>query len=93
MVRLKKGDYFICGETWGKIRAMINYEGKMIEEALPSMPIEILGMNNTAFAGAEFQVTKNEEEAKKLSEFKKNRTLKNNILSKDKTTLFDKTKS
>ena len=91
--RLKKGDYFICGETWGKIRAMINCEGKMIEEALPSMPIEILGMNNTAFAGAEFQVTKNEEEAKKMSEFKKDRTLKNNILSKDKTTLFDEIKS
>ena len=90
--RLKKGDYFICGETWGKIRAMINCEGKMIEEALPSMPIEILGMNNTAFAGAEFQVTKNEEEAKKMSEFKKDRTLKNNILSKDKTTLFDEIK-
>ena len=91
--RLKKGDYFICGETWGKIRAMINCEGKMIEEALPSMPIEILGMNNTAFAGAEFQVTKNEEEAKKMSEFKKDRTLKNNILSKDKTTLFDEIKN
>ena len=91
--KLKKGDYFICGETWGKIRAMINCEGKMIEEALPSMPIEILGMNNTAFAGAEFQVTKNEEEAKKMSEFKKHRTLKNNILSKDKTTLFDEIKS
>ena len=26
--KLKKGDYFICGDTWGKIRAMINYEGK-----------------------------------------------------------------
>ena len=65
----------------------------MIEEALPSMPIEILGMNNTAFAGAEFQVTKNEEEAKKMSEFKKDRTLKNNILSKDKTTLFDEIKN
>ncbi len=91
--RLKKGDYFICGETWGKIRAMINYEGKMVEEAFPSMPIEILGMNSTAFAGAEFQVTKNEDEAKKMSEFKKDKNLKNNILSKDKTTLFDEKKS
>ena len=52
--KLKKGDYFVCGNTWGKIRAMINYEGEMIDEALPSMPVEILGMNSSAYAGAEF---------------------------------------
>ena len=40
--KLKRGDFFICGDTWGKIRAMINYEGKMVNEALPSMPVEIL---------------------------------------------------
>ena len=32
---------------------MINYEGKIINEALPSMPVEILGMNGSAYAGAE----------------------------------------
>ena len=62
--KLKKGDYFVCGDTWGKIRAMINYEGKNIDEAIPSMPVEILGMNSSALAGAEFLVTKNEDEAK-----------------------------
>ena len=46
--KLKRGDYFVCGDTWGKIRAMINYEGKMVDEALPSMPVEILGMNGSA---------------------------------------------
>ena len=56
--KLKRGDYFICGDTWGKIRAMINYEGKMVNEALPSMPVEILGMNSSAYAGAEFMVLK-----------------------------------
>ena len=69
--KLKKGDYFICGDTWGKIRAMINYEGKNVEEALPSMPVEILGMNGSAYAGAEFIVTENEEVAKKMVELKK----------------------
>ena len=58
--KLKKGDYFVWGNTWGKIRAMINYDGKMINEAAPSMPVEILGMNDSAFAGAEFIVTENE---------------------------------
>tara|TARA_Y100000813_G_C24159834_1_gene351531 strand:+ start:31 stop:2211 length:2181 start_codon:yes stop_codon:yes gene_type:complete len=90
--KLKRGDYFICGDTWGKIRAMINYEGKMVNEALPSMPVEILGMNSSAYAGAEFVVTKDEDEAKKLSEFKKNDVAQNKILAKDKTTLFDNVK-
>ena len=90
--KLKKGDYFICGDTWGKIRAMINYEGKNITEALPSMPVEILGMNDSAFAGAEFLVTKNEDEAKEIAEYKKNNLAKNKVLVKDKTTLFDDVK-
>ena len=90
--KLKRGDYFICGDTWGKIRAMINYEGQMVNEALPSMPVEILGMNSSAYAGAEFMVTKDEDEAKKLTEFKKNDNNKNKTLPKDKTTLFEDVK-
>ena len=91
--KLKRGDYFICGDTWGKIRAMINYEGKIINEALPSMPVEILGMNGSAYAGAELMVTQDENEAKELTEFRKNDTNQNLALAKDKTTLFDEVKS
>ena len=70
---------------------MINYEGKMVNEALPSMPVEILGMNSSAYAGAEFMVTEDEEEAKKLSEFRKNNSAQKKVLAKDKTTLFEDT--
>ena len=42
---LKRGDYFICGDTWGKIRAMINHEGKIVNAATPSMPVDS-GMNS-----------------------------------------------
>ncbi len=91
--KLKRGDYFICGDTWGKVRAMINHEGKTVDEAFPSMPVEILGMNSTAYAGAEFVVTSNEEEAKEMSEFRKNNVVKNSILAKDKTTLFENEKN
>ena len=90
--KLKRGDYFICGDTWGKIRAMINYEGNNIDVALPSTPVEILGMNSSAFAGAEFLVTKNEDEAKEMSEYKKNNSVQKKTLAKDKTTLFENTK-
>ena len=87
--KLKRGDFFVCGNTWGKIRAMISYEGKIIDDAFPSTPVEILGMNNSAYAGAEFLVTKNEDEAKKLADFRKNTSTQNKVLAKDKTTLFD----
>tara|TARA_A100001011_G_scaffold184914_1_gene193645 strand:- start:5518 stop:7704 length:2187 start_codon:yes stop_codon:yes gene_type:complete len=87
--RLKKGDYFVCGDTWGKIRAMINYEGKNIEEAFPSMPVEILGMNSSAYAGAEFIVTSNENAAKEITEYKKNNSDNSKLLTKDKARLFD----
>ena len=89
---LKRGDHFICGDTWGKVRAMINYEGKTIDEAHPSMPVEILGMNGSAFAGAEFAATNDEDEAKKMSEFKKINKNNTKTLPKDKTTLFENTK-
>ena len=73
---------------------MINHDGKVINEAFPSMPVEILGMNSSAYAGAEFIVTENEEEAKRLAEFRKNNTIKNKqVTVKDKTTLFENTKN
>ena len=55
------------GKTLGKIRAMISHEGKNLEVALPSMPVEILGMQESAKAGDEFFVVENEEEAIKIT--------------------------
>ncbi len=87
---LKKGDYFVCGNTFGKIRAMIDFNGKNIDVAEPSCPVEILGMNEAASAGDEFSVVDNEEESKKINAFRKT-DMKNNkiLISKDKANLFD----
>ena len=65
---LKKGDYFVSGLKWGKVRAIINDQGKNINEALPSTPVEVLGINGAAKAGDDFIVLNNEKEAKSLSE-------------------------
>ncbi len=65
---LKKGDFFVSGLKWGKIRAIINDKGQSINEALPSTPVEILGINGAAKAGDDFIVLDNEKEAKSLSE-------------------------
>jgi len=63
---LKKGDFFVSGLKWGKIRAIINDKGKNIDIAEPSTPVEILGINGAAKAGDDFIVLSNEKEAKSL---------------------------
>jgi translation initiation factor IF-2 len=65
---LKKGDFFVSGLKWGKVRAIINDKSKNIDEASPSTPVEILGINGAAKAGDDFIVLDNEKEAKTLSE-------------------------
>ena len=67
---LKKGDFFVSGNTWGKIRAMINDEGENIELANPSTPVEILGMQNSAFAGDDFVVVDSEDKAKEINDYR-----------------------
>ena len=65
---LKKGDFFVSGLRWGKVRAIINDTGKNIEIAEPSTPIEIIGINGAAKSGDDFIVLPSEKEAKSLCE-------------------------
>ena len=67
---LKKADYFVSGNTWGKIRAMLNDEGQNVELATPSTPVEVLGMNSSALAGDDFIVVENENKAKEISNYR-----------------------
>jgi translation initiation factor IF-2 len=65
---IKKGDFFVSGLKWGKVRALINDKGKSIDEALPSTPVEILGINGAAKSGDDFIVLDSEKEAKTISQ-------------------------
>jgi len=64
---IKKGDFFVSGLKWGKVRALINDKGENINEAPPSTPVEILGINGAAKSGDDFIVLDTEKEAKTLS--------------------------
>jgi translation initiation factor IF-2 len=68
--KLKKGDFFVSGNIRGKIRAMINDEGKNVDLALPSTPVEILGMNKSALAGDDFIVVESEDKAKEINDYR-----------------------
>jgi translation initiation factor IF-2 len=63
---LKKGDFFVSGLKWGKVRAIINDQGKNIDIAEPATPVEIIGINGASKAGDDFIVLPNEKEAKNL---------------------------
>jgi len=69
---LKKGDYFVSGKKWGKVRAIINDQGKNKEVAEPSTPVEVLGINGASSAGDDFVVLSTEKEAKNLAEARVN---------------------
>ncbi len=76
---LRKGDFFVSGLKWGKIRAIINDKGDNIAEAIPSTPVEILGINGAAKSGDDFIVLDNEKAVKTLSEnrIEENKDVKN----------------
>jgi len=62
------GDIIICGEFYGRVRALINEEGKRLKEAEPSVAVRVLGLNGVPDAGLEFSVVEDEKAARELAE-------------------------
>ncbi|MBI3077960.1 MAG: translation initiation factor IF-2 [Deltaproteobacteria bacterium] len=67
---LRAGDPFICGTQYGRIRALINDKGKKIEEAGPSMPVEVLGLSGVPDAGEPFITVREERIARQIGEMR-----------------------
>lgn len=65
---LKVGDFFLVGEVFGRVRAMADYRGEGVDEATPSMPVEVLGLGTVPEAGDVFQAVTDEREAKQVAE-------------------------
>ncbi|OPX41630.1 MAG: hypothetical protein B1H13_01035 [Desulfobacteraceae bacterium 4484_190.3] len=92
---LKTGDYFICGEYYGRVRAMTNHRGKKLTAAGPSFPVEIYGISGVPMAGDEFIVVSDEKTAKqvighRVEEKKKHEVTRTGIVSLDD--LFERIK-
>jgi translation initiation factor IF-2 len=66
--RLKIGDPLVAGASWGRVRALINDRGQNVTEATPSMPVQVLGLNDVADAGDKFVVAPDEKVAKNVAE-------------------------
>ena len=67
---LRRGDVVIAGEHYGRVRLMMNERGEPADEAGPSVPVEILGLNATPEAGDDFSVVADERRARELAEFR-----------------------
>ena len=68
---LRSGDYVVAGTAVGRVRAMTDYKGNRIDEAGPSVPIEIMGLDAAPMSGDEFNAVSNERLAKELVEQRK----------------------
>ncbi len=67
---LRKGDVVIAGSSYGRVRAMLDENGKSIEEAGPSIPVEIQGLTEVPQAGDEFMVMADERRAREIATFR-----------------------
>ncbi len=65
---LNVGDPIVAGSSYGRIRAMMNDKGQKVKKAGPSMPVEILGLNEVPMAGDMFYVAENEKQARQVAE-------------------------
>jgi translation initiation factor IF-2 len=70
---LKVGDIFVAGSEWGRVRALIDDRGTNITEALPAMPVEVLGLSGTPMAGDDFTVATDEGQARDIAAYRQRR--------------------
>ena len=81
---LHVGDSIACGSSYGKVRAMIDDNGRRVKEAGPSTPVEILGLNSVPAAGETFVMCDNDKEAKAFAD---------TYISEEKNRLIEETKA
>jgi translation initiation factor IF-2 len=84
---LKEGDSFVSKTESGRVRAMINDQGRRINEAGPSMPVEVIGFSSVPQTGAEFLCVEDEKKARSIADYWVRKTREKEISSFSKVTL------
>ncbi len=70
---LRQNDTIVVGQTWGRIKAMFDHEGKPLKQAGPSTPVVILGLQDAPAAGDNFEQVVNDREARRIAEERRER--------------------
>jgi translation initiation factor IF-2 len=84
---LRVGDAFVCGVFHGKVRAMIDDRGRKIEEAPPSSPVEILGLQGVPQAGDSFVAVADEAKARQVAEYRHSKQRETELVKSSKVSL------
>jgi len=89
---LSVGDYFFCGSTWGRVRAITDDTGQRVDTAGPSEPVEVMGFDSVPDAGDLLQGTESEDKALEVASFRSQREKEEGLVTTRKVsldTLFD----
>ena len=84
---LRVSDIILCGEFYGRVRALISEEGQRLKEAGPSVAVRVLGLNGVPDAGLEFSVVEDEKAARELAEQRANEMKAQDLENRSKVTL------
>lgn len=86
---LRVGDPIVVGNTFGRVRAMVNDLGRRVKEAGPSTPVEITGLNEVPLAGDRFMVFEDEKKARQIGEARAQKQLQEQRGEKSRVSLED----
>ena len=84
---LHRGDVFVAGAEWGRVRALVNDRGQQVKEAGPSVPVEVLGLQGAPKAGDEVVVVENEQRAREISEYRQEKQRQSELSSASRGSL------
>ncbi len=83
------GDNLVVGTTYGKVRAMIDEYGKRFDKAIPSMPVEILGLNEPPQSGDKFVVLEHESQVREIANARKDKAKADSLRPRQHVSLLD----
>jgi len=84
---LSVGDYFFCGSTWGRVRALADDAGQRVDAAGPADPVEVMGFDNVPGAGDVLQGVESEERAIEVASFRSQRDKEEGLVAQRKVSL------
>jgi len=86
---MRVGDILVVGETFGRVRAMLDYNGEPLSEATPAVPVEILGLDGVPDAGEKFRVVENERLARQIASTRSQRLRSEELANRRPVSLED----
>src|SRR5262249_61021488 len=86
---LHQGDPFVCGLSFGRVRAMLDHRGERLSEAGPSTPVEIFGLSSVPEPGTAFVAVAEESKARQVAEYRRSKQREGGLAKTNRISLED----